>query len=118
MEPGCLQCKAEYLLSCGCDVGPQAESRGTARQAEGASGGGVSLSHGGSFTYFTTCIEGGVGRVNDSVALHGGDVGLDNLQLRTTTVTDNRQNNTVVNSKVSDVRRHTAGGEGRGKKTR
>lgn len=43
-----------------------------------------------SFTYFTTCIEGGVGRVNDSVALHDGNVGLDNLQLQTTTTT-NRQ---------------------------
>lgn len=42
------------------------------------------------FTYFTTCIEGGVGRVNDSIALHDGDVGLDNLQLQTTT-TNNRQ---------------------------
>lgn len=41
----------------------------------------------GSFTYFTTCIEGGVGRVNDSVALHDGNVGLDNLQLQTTTTT-------------------------------
>lgn len=45
----------------------------------------------GSFTYFTTCIEGGAGRVNDSVALHDGNVGLDNLQLQTTTMTNNRQ---------------------------
>lgn len=45
----------------------------------------------GSFTYFTTCIEGGAGRVNDSVALHDGNVGLDNLQLQTTTTTNNRQ---------------------------
>lgn len=39
----------------------------------------------GSFTYFTTCIEGRVGRVNDNVALHVGNVCLDNLQLQTTT---------------------------------
>ena len=45
----------------------------------------------GSFTYFTTCIEGGAGRVNDSVTLHDGNVGLDNLQLQTTTMTNNRQ---------------------------
>lgn len=36
----------------------------------------------GSFTYFTAQIERRVGRVNDSVALHYGNVGLDNLQLR------------------------------------
>lgn len=50
----------------------------------------------GSFTYFTTCIEGGVGRVNDSVALHGGNVGLDNLQLQMTTTTKQQANNKVV----------------------
>lgn len=54
----------------------------------------------GSFTYFTTCIEGGAGRVNDSVALHDGNVGLDNLQLRTTAMTNNRQNNMVVKKNI------------------
>lgn len=55
----------------------------------------VSVVSNGSFTYFTTCIEGGAGRVNDSVALHDGNVGLDNLQLRNTTTTNNRQTTVV-----------------------
>lgn len=55
----------------------------------------------GSFTYFTNCIEGGVGRMNDSVALHDGNVGLDNLQLQTTTMTNNRQQHGGKNT-VSD----------------
>lgn len=55
----------------------------------------VSVVSNGSFTYFTTCIEGGAGRVNDSVALHDGNVGLDNLQLRNTTTTNDRQTTVV-----------------------
>lgn len=50
--------------------------------------------------------------MNDCVALHRGNVGLDNLQLQTTTVTDNRQQhggkNTVSNrqrDEQSDERR-------------
>lgn len=40
--------------------------------------------------------------MNDSVALHDGNVGLDNLQLRTTAMTNNRQNNMVVKKKYSE----------------
>lgn len=76
------KCNADYL-------------QGESRQAVV-----VSVVSNGSFTYFTTCIEGGAGRVNDSVALHDGNVGLDNLQLRNTTTTNDRQ--TTVVETVSD----------------
>lgn len=70
----------------------------------------------GSFTYFTTCIEGGAGRVNDSVALHGGNVSLDNLQLQTTTTTNNRQITMVVKTQWV-IRNNKMGPKRRGKKT-
>ena len=34
---------------------------------------------GGAFTYFTTCIEGRAGGVNDRLALNVGKIGADNL---------------------------------------
>lgn len=87
------KCNADYL-------------QGESRQAVV-----VSVVSNGSFTYFTTCIEGGAGRVNDSVALHDGNVGLDNLQLRNTTTTNDRQ--TTVVETVSDQDKQ---GEGAGQK--
>lgn len=92
-----LQCRlldksqSRNKLCCCCNVCPQTAvqtiCRQKAAQALSSSLRGVN----GSFTYFTTCIEGGAGRVNDSVALHDGNVGLDNLQLQTTTTTNDRQ---------------------------
>lgn len=87
------KCNADYL-------------QGESRQAVV-----VSVVSNGSFTYFTTCIEGGAGRVNDSVALHDGNVGLDNLQLRNTITTNDRQ--TTVVETVSDQDKQ---GEGAGQK--
>lgn len=40
--------------------------------------------------------------MNDSVALHDGNVGLDNLQLQTTTTTNKQANNMVVKMSAQD----------------
>lgn len=43
---------------------------------------GSAMGDNGSFTYFTTHVEGGVGRVNNGFTFDGGNVSLHNLQLK------------------------------------